>query len=187
MPMTMTIPLPPGLPPPAHLLPLAPLALKPPPASGLPRSVVGPQRQAQAPQGTHSPSDDRGLTSVMLRNIPSRSPTEEVIAAIEEVGFGKDFTFFYMPQRDAPKHRILNKGYAFVAFDHPDTCRRFSRAISGYKFPARASNKTIEVAPARLQGNMGIMEHFADLTLNSRKTPIVVKSCDGQQQHRYAL
>jgi hypothetical protein len=138
-------------------------------------------------QVSDSSSELQGTTAVMLKNIPSRSSVAELTSLIEDLGFGQDFSFFYMPQRTGPRHRVLNKGYAFVGFSDPDTCARFASTISGHKFVTRESTKIIEVAPARLQSNEEVMEHFADMTLNSRKAPLVVKSSSGQLEHRYAL
>jgi len=74
-----------------------------------------------------------------------------------------------------------------LRFADPDTCARFASTISGLKFITRESTKIIGVAPARLQSNEDIMEHFGDVTLNSRKAPLVLKSFSGQLELRYAL
>jgi hypothetical protein len=133
-------------------------------------------------------SEFQGTTAVMLKNIPSRSTVSEVMSFIEDAGFGQDITSFYMPQRTAgSRRRVLNKGYAFVGFSDPDMCARFASEISGQKCVTRDSTKIIEVVPARLQSNEEIMDHFADVTLNSRKAPLVVKSSNGKLEHRYVL
>lgn len=93
-------------------------------------------------------------TTLKLSNIPRRCGKEELLAAIDAVGFGDTYDFFYLPLGPQSKK---NHGYAFINFKSNETADRFTKSFAGY--PIRA--KVLEVAPAPLQGLALNIENFA--------------------------
>jgi len=92
-------------------------------------------------------------SSLKLSNIPRRCGKEELLEAIEAVGFANSYDFFYLPLGPQSKK---NHGYAFINFQDSETADRFGAIFSGY--PVRA--KLLDVGPAPLQGLAANLEHF---------------------------
>lgn len=110
--------------------------------------------------------------TIMVKNIPCRCSRAEVLAAIDVVGFGGLYDFFYLPVQRG--HR-QNSGYAFVGFADASATLRFRVAMSGYRFPGRCSEKVVSVVPARIQGLDKTAEHFSRTrALGSKWSPIFV-------------
>lgn len=97
------------------------------------------------------------MTTLMIKNIPCRCSQQEILDAIEEVGFGQAYNFFYLPMTQGQTHNI---GYVFIGFDEDDVAAQFTAAITGFRFKSRNSSKCCEVVPARLQGFQTNMDHF---------------------------
>lgn len=104
--------------------------------------------------------------TLMLKNIPCRSSQQEVLDAIEAVGFGEAYNFFYLPIR---RGHTQNFGYAFIGFGDAETTQAFAVAMTGYRFPGRRSPKACAVAPARIQGFCNNVEHFQKTQCMRRK------------------
>jgi RNA recognition motif-containing protein len=105
--------------------------------------------------------------TVMVRNIPCSCKRQEVLDAIEEVGFKDRYEFFYLPTRYS---KYL--GYAFIGFPDPRTTKEFTEAMTGYRFRSRSSQKVISVVPAHIQGLGNNMRHFQDLyVMRTRHVP----------------
>mmetsp|Transcript_2540 Transcript_2540/g.6510 ORF Transcript_2540/g.6510 Transcript_2540/m.6510 type:complete len:255 (-) Transcript_2540:773-1537(-) len=93
-------------------------------------------------------------STLKLSNIPRRCGKEELLDAIELVGFVGLFDFFYLPLGPQSKK---NHGYAFINFKDNETADRFTQVFSNY----RLREKNVEVVPAPLQGLAQNMEHFS--------------------------
>lgn len=106
------------------------------------------------------------FSTLMLKNIPCRSSQQEVLDAIDAVGFGDRYNFFYLPIR---RGHTQNFGYAFIGFGDKKTTIEFAMAMTGYRFPGRRSPKSCAVAPARIQGFWSNMEHFQKTQCMRRK------------------
>ncbi|CAE7459609.1 ML2 [Symbiodinium natans] len=97
------------------------------------------------------------ITTMMLKNIPCRKSQEEVMATIDEEGFGARYDFFYLP-RDV-KFRA-NLGYAFINFVTPEDAADFQNKMDGYRFPNSGSAKACIVVPAHVQGALNNLQAF---------------------------
>lgn len=93
----------------------------------------------------------------MIRNIPCRCTPEQVRGTIEELGFGSEYIFFYLPTR---YRQIENLGYAFVGFLHHDVAVAFAKTMQGFKFPGRSSQKSCDIVPSHIQSLQENLEHF---------------------------
>lgn len=100
------------------------------------------------------PSGAACRSTLKLANIPRRCGKEELLGAIEAVGFADAYDFFYLPLGPQSKK---NHGYAFINFKSNELADQFSAVFVGY--PIRA--KLLDVAPAPLQGLSANMEHFS--------------------------
>ena len=98
------------------------------------------------------------LHTVMIKNIPCRCRTTEVLRAVDSLGFAGSYDFFYLPTNRRNRQGV---GYAFINFIEVGTAARFKDAIWGYRFPGRKSTKKVEVAAAELQGRAEIEAHFS--------------------------
>lgn len=114
-------------------------------------------------------SGDAEYFTVMMKNIPCACTRQEVLNAIEQVGFQTAFDFFYLPIRNHKE----NLGYAFVGFPDPSTTRQFAQAMTGFRFTSRKrSPKVISVVPARIQGLTNCREHLQKNRIKPKWSPI---------------
>jgi len=102
------------------------------------------------------------ITTLMVKNIPSRCTQDELVALLEDLGFIDRVEFLYLPTKSQQ-----NLGYAFVGLLSPDFAAEFCKKMTGTQFKNRKSRKTITVLPARIQGARDTMEHFS----NSKTAP----------------
>ena len=89
------------------------------------------------------------LHTVMIKNIPCRCSAEEVLRAVDSLGFAGTYDFFYLPMNRRHKQGI---GYGFINFIELGTAVRFKDAIWGYRFP-RA--KEHQAGPGRRRSAAG--------------------------------
>mmetsp|Transcript_36548 Transcript_36548/g.84298 ORF Transcript_36548/g.84298 Transcript_36548/m.84298 type:complete len:172 (-) Transcript_36548:60-575(-) len=89
------------------------------------------------------------VRNVMVQNLPARLTQEELMTAVEELGFLGYMNYFHLPQKSHGQSR--NHGYAFLGFVTPEVAGRFRDAMTGYSFKTRPSPKQVVVRPARLQ------------------------------------
>eukprot|EP00929_Paragymnodinium_shiwhaense_P119958 TRINITY_DN91870_c0_g1_i1.p1 TRINITY_DN91870_c0_g1~~TRINITY_DN91870_c0_g1_i1.p1 ORF type:complete len:253 (+),score=37.57 TRINITY_DN91870_c0_g1_i1:130-888(+) len=100
-----------------------------------------------------------------LKNIPSRSGRDDVMAAIDEVGFEGAYDFFYMPVRHH-EARSQTFGYAFVNFVDPETGKQFCEVLQDGLLKIRQKVATVEIAT--IQGLASLKEHFQDKAIMAR-------------------
>jgi hypothetical protein len=111
-----------------------------------------------------------GVTTVMIKNIPSRCHQEEVLEAIAQFGFASRYTFFYLPKKTG---KVLNYGYAFIGLPTEQDVTDFRRSLDGFQFLRRKSLKAIALAPAKIQGFNDNVKHFVgSRALDGEQPPI---------------
>eukprot|EP00929_Paragymnodinium_shiwhaense_P071361 TRINITY_DN36288_c0_g1_i1.p1 TRINITY_DN36288_c0_g1~~TRINITY_DN36288_c0_g1_i1.p1 ORF type:complete len:304 (+),score=44.21 TRINITY_DN36288_c0_g1_i1:68-913(+) len=98
-------------------------------------------------------------TSLMVKNIPCRFAQEDVLEAINGLGFENDYDFFYMPMRP-PFTKPHSYGYAFINFVTSEKARLFERTLEEGQIVLRKSSKPLAVALAHLQGKDSLSSHF---------------------------
>jgi hypothetical protein len=99
--------------------------------------------------------NNNDVLTLMIKNIPCSCRRDDILAAIDEVGFKQTHDFFYVPTR---RNKCL--GYAFISFPAPQLAQEFARAMSGYQFKNSLSGKKAIIAPANLQGFRENLKHF---------------------------
>jgi hypothetical protein len=127
---------------------------------------------------TIDPIDD-GTNTFMLRNIPPRVRTEDLLERIRSLGFGQSFDFFYMPLDLKSKK---NKGYAFINLTDENVAAEFLKHVNGTRFDDRLSSKEISVCKAAAQG---IIPSLLRITpeRRSKRNPGPLVRTDGQLMH----
>ena len=110
-----------------------------------------------------------GITTYMIRNIPTRFTSVTFVRLLEDYGFGDTFNFFYLPM-DFRSGK--NMGYAFINFYDPEVGVRFVSKFHSRRLPVSTSKKVIEISPSRRQGLIDNIALFrtSDL-LNSVSLP----------------
>jgi len=91
------------------------------------------------------------VRTLMIKHIPCRCTREEVLDAIDSLGFEGTYEFFHLPT----KRGQHNFGYAFISFWGQQTAIAFQSAMNGFIFRSRQSSKSVCVVPARIQGFAG--------------------------------
>lgn len=83
--------------------------------------------------------------TLLLKNIPSRCTSRDILEVIADSGFAGRFEFLYLPFKP---RQSQNRGYAFVSFVDSAEARAFQQHMYGRKFTRRCSAKelVIEVA-----------------------------------------
>lgn len=94
---------------------------------------------------------DKGVCTLMLKNIPCRCSQDEVLDCVHALGFKGKYGTFHMPGRS----KRQNFGYAFLDFYNPADALRFYDKMSGICIGGRKSQKRIVVAPADVQSVTG--------------------------------
>ncbi|CAJ1435311.1 unnamed protein product [Effrenium voratum] len=100
-----------------------------------------------------------GLTTVMIRNVPSRYTQQKLMREINSLGFLGQYDFFYLPVQP---HGRGNRGFAFVNFICPEAAERFYMALHGRMF-RHCAEAPAAVMPADLQGFEVNAEHYANM------------------------
>jgi len=90
-----------------------------------------------------------GTTSVMIKNIPNRYTTEELLQELVVKGFACAFDFFYLPIDFETKR---NKGYCFVNLHTEDLALQFREVFTAQKLERYKTQKVPEVSAATTQG-----------------------------------
>ena len=101
--------------------------------------------------------DDR-ITTLMVRNIPTRFTSLTLADILKEYGFDKTFDFFYLPMDFKTKK---NCGYAFINFVNRQNAIRFITTFQGMQLKASTSLKSLNIIPSKRQGfwdNISVFE-----------------------------
>eukprot|EP00929_Paragymnodinium_shiwhaense_P018813 TRINITY_DN13027_c0_g1_i1.p1 TRINITY_DN13027_c0_g1~~TRINITY_DN13027_c0_g1_i1.p1 ORF type:complete len:278 (+),score=36.85 TRINITY_DN13027_c0_g1_i1:62-895(+) len=112
----------------------------------------------------------------MLKGLPSRCAQEDVLDAIEKLGFGGTYDFFYMPQR-RPYGKSSTHGLAFINFVDPAVGQQFCARVHNQVLQIRNSLKVAIVVAANMQGLESLREHFLHkAVMKCEAAPIFVGS-----------
>eukprot|EP00929_Paragymnodinium_shiwhaense_P120217 TRINITY_DN92125_c0_g1_i1.p1 TRINITY_DN92125_c0_g1~~TRINITY_DN92125_c0_g1_i1.p1 ORF type:complete len:277 (+),score=78.37 TRINITY_DN92125_c0_g1_i1:92-832(+) len=103
-------------------------------------------------------------TTIMIKNIPSRANAQELLDAIDELGFKGTYDFFYLPDRVPKRGPPVNYGYAFINFKHSQCSADFQEAVATQNVSLRASSKYLTTSLADVQG----VEALISCTENSQ-------------------
>lgn len=95
---------------------------------------------------------DDNPTTLMLQNLPCMMRREQVVEAVDNLGFAGKYDLLYVPTGKRPAAGTRNLGYGFVNFLCSQDARDFASAFSGYHFAGSQSAKVCKAVPARLQG-----------------------------------
>jgi RNA recognition motif-containing protein len=148
-----------------------------------------PKRESQAIfKSVESPLDEyaQGIqlpkhkwTSLMIKNIPCRYTTSDMLDEIVVLGFHIDF--LYMP----PARRSAgNLGYAFVNFVSAEQAAAFSKLYQGYSFSLqRGSSKRAEIIYAKLQGFEANVDFYTKVKTSKKKNQPFINH-DAHQAYR---
>lgn len=121
-------------------------------------------------------ANDEEVQTVMIRGIPCKCSREDILEAVEELGFGQKYDFFYVPLR-----RGRSLGYAFIGFPASQVTKEFAKTMTGYKFSNKTSSKTITVVPASVQGLSNNMDHFRSTSvMQSAEKPLFPSPFSGE-------
>jgi len=90
----------------------------------------------------------KDVTTVMVRNVPSRYTSEELVMEFVNEGF-ENFDYFYLPIDFNSKR---NRGYAFINFHSPIFTQQFTLAFHGRKLTRYRTKKVLEITTAVTQG-----------------------------------
>ncbi len=122
------------------------------------------------PDGYKLPeTESTPLTTLMLRNIPSKFDQESLINALQERGFSActHFDFIYLP---IDLRTRKNLGYAFINLKTCLIADEFAKRLSNVKLRAQ-SEKLLQIGHAKLQGfkqNCDLFATSASVALNSK-------------------
>jgi len=94
------------------------------------------------------------VTTLMIRGIPCKATQEQLIGAVDEMGFRGAYDFLFLPRFKNGS----NRGYAFVNFRQQCVAARFARAFTNFTFEGTLSQKACSVQPARIQGKAANLE-----------------------------
>lgn len=109
-----------------------------------------------------------GVTTLMLRNIPSCYTQQMLVDEICSLGFQGGFDFFYLPFD--MKSKKTNMGYAFINMKSEAMVLSIVSALDGMPLE-RSGRKVVRVVPAQTQGYEANLAHFAhSAVLNHHKT-----------------
>jgi RNA recognition motif-containing protein len=98
------------------------------------------------------------VTTLMVRNIPTRFTSLSLVDILKEYGFDRTFDFFYLPMDFKTKK---NCGYAFINFVNREYAMKFIDTFQGLQLKASTSLKSVNIIPSRRQGfwdNISVFE-----------------------------
>eukprot|EP00929_Paragymnodinium_shiwhaense_P110101 TRINITY_DN767_c0_g1_i9.p1 TRINITY_DN767_c0_g1~~TRINITY_DN767_c0_g1_i9.p1 ORF type:complete len:245 (+),score=43.95 TRINITY_DN767_c0_g1_i9:311-1045(+) len=90
-------------------------------------------------------SDLVGVTTVMLKNLPSRCQRDEIRREVDAHGFENAYDFLYLPVRDLNK-KSQNYGFAFINFLQADIAQKFYNLVEAGFVEIRQRKVTVAIA-----------------------------------------
>lgn len=106
------------------------------------------QESGDAKRGQRGRADAKPACTVMIRNLPNRTTLDRLQQHFVSLNCS-DYESIYMP---VDSRTGMNKGYAFVHFDKPQSVDFFTRMIEGSQLLNSQSTKTLSVSEATHQG-----------------------------------
>eukprot|EP00930_Biecheleria_cincta_P089412 TRINITY_DN78705_c0_g1_i1.p1 TRINITY_DN78705_c0_g1~~TRINITY_DN78705_c0_g1_i1.p1 ORF type:complete len:235 (+),score=30.93 TRINITY_DN78705_c0_g1_i1:47-706(+) len=88
-----------------------------------------------------------GVYTMMMQNLPSRCTSDEIMAAVQELGFGDYVNYLRVPRNRTGR----NGGYGFIGFVTPELTQKFRQVFDGFTLKSRSSSKQVRLKPARQQ------------------------------------
>eukprot|EP00405_Crypthecodinium_cohnii_P021865 CAMPEP_0206465952 /NCGR_PEP_ID=MMETSP0324_2-20121206/28154_1 /ASSEMBLY_ACC=CAM_ASM_000836 /TAXON_ID=2866 /ORGANISM="Crypthecodinium cohnii, Strain Seligo" /LENGTH=290 /DNA_ID=CAMNT_0053938945 /DNA_START=17 /DNA_END=890 /DNA_ORIENTATION=+ len=139
--------------------------------------VAEPTMVADKPDSPRSGGKRQGMTTLMVRNIPS-SYTQEML--VDEWAPTNNFDFLYLPRSGAGQS---NLGYAFINFPTEDEALAFKNAWHKKGLADSVSRKIMNISAADIQGlraNLMQLKKKRARCLDARQChPVIVQ--DGQR------
>merc|ERR1719506_1094529 len=89
---------------------------------------------------------------MMIRNIPCRLSQNDLVEAINAVGFAEMYDFVYLPTGRHGTTSKGNLGYGFVNFKSSQYAEHFAVTFDNFQFPGTSSSKKCTLKYAHLQG-----------------------------------
>lgn len=121
-----------------------------------------------APEGeAAATTTTKEVCTLKIKNLPRRCTQAEILKAVDDIGYGSGYDFFFLPVGPQSKQ---NRGYAFMNFRDPVTAASFKVAFSGH----RIREKAVEVVPAPVQGLMENMMRYSKTTEKAEGNPKVL-------------
>lgn len=108
-------------------------------------------------------------TTLMIRNVPNCYTQLDLLAELNELGFGGSFDFMYLPLDKSSKASV---GYAFVNFTSPLWAASFAADSQGHRFCRHGKNKEVIVSVAHLQGLAANLAHYEKSAVKSAKVAL---------------
>jgi len=127
--------------------------------------MMAPMQVAQPVQA--APALGEPITTVMLRNIPSKYSRDMLLADLDQRGFRGAYDFFYLPIDFQTRYSV---GYAFLNFISEAELERFKNAYAGLKL-SDDSNKVCEICPAKVQGKAKNVEQYRNSPVMGMEEP----------------
>mmetsp|Transcript_6363 Transcript_6363/g.11629 ORF Transcript_6363/g.11629 Transcript_6363/m.11629 type:complete len:404 (+) Transcript_6363:76-1287(+) len=111
-----------------------------------------------------------GLTTVMVRNVPSKYSQQKLMREINNMGFLGKYDFFYLPVQP---HGRGNRGFAFINLLSAEIAEDFYCRLHGKMLHQFSSETPVVVMPADLQGFDNNAEHYANMRFSrSARRPL---------------
>merc|ERR1719401_195278 len=91
----------------------------------------------------------------MIASLPVRLTIDQLVAAINSVGFFGTYDLVFMPYKSVKRKGKVqdgNPGYGFVNFKSSELASQFACVFEGFSFPNIHSDRTAVVKPATSQG-----------------------------------
>jgi hypothetical protein len=99
------------------------------------------------------------VTTLMIRNLPSRLTTEALMEHFDAIGYRGSYDYIYMPQ---DKKTTSNKGYVFVNFIYKMDPSEMENKLQEHSL----SGKRLIVTAARFQGVLKNLEQMVSFGLD---------------------
>merc|ERR1712194_657430 len=106
-------------------------------SDGVSTTVSDNDNSNRSTQSSDSPAQE--MTTLMVCPLPYEVSSDELLEAINGLGFSGLYDFVYMPSRSTrkgAKSREGNVGYAFVNFTTQERATEFIKVFEGYSFAA---------------------------------------------------
>lgn len=103
--------------------------------------------------------DDNDGTTLVMRNLPMKLEMEQLVAILDDLGFGDRYDLLYLPTSNRKQDgNAVNLGYCFVNFVRAECADAFRGAFEGYRFEGSKARKPGTTELANTQGFMKCME-----------------------------
>lgn len=124
---------------------------------------------------------DGPITSLMICNIPCRITQQELVQAMDSMGFYGTFDFVYLPTAArSASSTTSNLGYGFVNFIDSHSAAQFTQQFQSYQFKGTGSNKVCTLRPAQIQGLAQNVQNFSNNVARHKSPGPFVRFFEGR-------